>query len=82
MPTKTSKKVKYRNQGDQEPDYLFYKYEEENLVENSEISFIYKIPLQEKNLGFLENANEPQYKFITLIKYAEFVKTIGKMQNN
>jgi len=78
LPTKSNKKTKFDKK---ESEYIFYKYEEEAFVKNSVISFSYKIPLQEKNLGFLENSNEPQHKFIAILKMTAFLKLIDEMQN-
>ena len=58
---------------------LFYKFEDEHFLKDSEVNLSYKIPYDKKFLDFQENTNEPQYYNICFIKTDKFVQVIDSL---
>jgi hypothetical protein len=56
--------------------YLFYKFDDEYFLKESECSTIFKIPFQEKSLENIENKNEPVYKAIMLLTANKFYNVV------
>ncbi|MCQ2817495.1 MAG: BCIP domain-containing protein [archaeon] len=74
------KKGKKRNLGPNS-DYdqiAYYKFETPLYIKNSDFSFEYRLPYEEKGLELLENQNEPQYINICLIKKDKFINVLKK----
>lgn len=53
-------------------DKAFYKFETPHFINQSVVSFDYKIPYKEKNMEYLENQNEPKYMNILIIKAKDY----------
>jgi protein BCP1 len=70
------KKVKVQKTENKEED-IYYKFEEEHFVKNSEVCLFYKIPYEQKFNDFQENVNEPQYYNICFISTKKFVEVIN-----
>ncbi len=56
--------------------YLYYKFDDEYFLRESECSTIFKIPFQEKSLENIENKNEPVYKAIMLLTASKFYNVV------
>ena len=61
-------------------DTVFYKFEDEEIINKSLVNFSYKIPYAQKDLEILENKNEPQYKNISFIGFKDFL-SLNKLLN-
>ena len=64
-------KGKKRNTGTSD-DVAYYKFETPLFIKKAFASVEYKIPYKEKNLDYLENASEPQFINVLLIKADDF----------
>ena len=76
-PRKKDKRPKLENKLE---NILYYKFEDEDIINKSVLNFSYKIPYAQKDLEILENKNEPQYKSISFIKFNDFLN-INKLLN-
>ena len=74
---KTEKKPKLDKKSE---DIVYYKFEDEEIINKSIVNFSYKIPYAQKDLEILENKNEPQYKNIAFIMYKDLID-INKLLN-
>ena len=73
-----SKFVKILNSKKDEQKEAYYKFEHPHFVKKSICNLEYKIPYQEKDLGILENQNEPQYINILFIKDTDYFFILKK----
>ena len=67
-----SKFVKILKGKKNEENEAYYKFEHPHFIKKSICSIEYKIPYQEKDMGILENQNEPQYINILIIKSEDY----------
>ena len=74
---KSNKRAKFEKQLE---DIVYYKFEDEEIINKSLVNFSYRIPYAQKDLEILENKNEPQYRNIAFISFQDFLN-INKLLN-